>query len=65
MKLWQAIVTAQLASGSVWADRVAHGFPAHMLAEGAALLVGIGMWKAAEWAWPSSPNPPEVVQDAG
>lgn len=42
MRFWQAAVTAQMASGSVWADRFTG--MTHTLAEVSAVAVGVLMW---------------------
>lgn len=52
MKFWQAIITGQLAAGSVFADRV-DGFAPHIAAEVASVLIAGAMWVAARRLWPS------------
>ena len=52
MKFWQSIVTAQLAAGSVYADRI-DAFVPHLLAETLSVMFGAAMWMWAEKLWPT------------
>jgi hypothetical protein len=44
VKFWQALVTAQMAGGSVWADRYHDNLPVHLLAGAGNITIGIIMW---------------------
>ena len=44
MRFWQALVTAQMAAGSVWADRYRDVLWAHLLAEAGAIIFGLALW---------------------
>lgn len=44
MRFWQAVVVAQLAAGSVYADRYSGDSAEHFLAEFASVAFGAAVW---------------------
>jgi hypothetical protein len=44
VRFWQALITAQMAAGFVWADRYREVEWVHLLAEAGSMLIGAIMW---------------------
>lgn len=52
MRFRQALVTAQLSAGAVYADRI-DGRAGHLLAEILAVAIGAFLWAAGRRVWPA------------
>jgi len=60
VRFWQALVTAEMAAGAVWADRF-HGILwAHLLADAGNVVLSLLMWRAFEWLF-ANPTAKEPV----